>query len=1034
MAVVYAVHSGVPGRTRFKVAGLYLSGPLQEWIESGLRRVKKVFKASASKTTGNVLVHYESDLEESVLEQILKDLVEKFESASRSNPEASISTGRHPDDHSALRLAEPESFSGFHWPESIKSQMQRLRLWPADPPQGPWPLMERQAVLETLDTDPETGLSLPEAAERLRLYGANTLSEAGLRSKWSIFFDQFKSLPVALLGAAAGVSLCTGGIIDAAIIFGVVAANAVIGYITESGAEKTINSLRDKLDPETQVIREGKTMEIPAEGLVVGDIMVLKPGVYVSADCRLLIAGNITLDESLLTGESMPVSKTSAPLREPQNSLAEQNNMVFMGTLVTGGQGLAVVVATGAGSELGKLQAMLDQTQSPKTPIEKQLARVGDQLVLMCLAICGAVFLIGFLRGQGFLSMLRTSIALAAAAVPEGLPAAATTTFALGIKRMREDKVLIRNLEAVETLGSVQVICLDKTGTITHNRMSVTKFYAGGREIDFKNGTFLLNGREVESLRPDLRSLIRTSVLCNESCIDGGDRQNGWVLNGSPTENALIEMALASGLEVEGIRGKYQQTGINHRAENRLFMTTLHTRKNGGRMLAVKGSPEKVLEMCTSQKAGGQRVSLAETDRNDILRANQKMADQAMRVLGVAYAKYTPPEEPRGEQNLTWLGLIGMADPIRDGVRELIADFHRAGIETVMITGDQKATAYAVARELGLSRNGGLGVVDVSELSGENDGEFLKHSGKAQVYSRVSPAQKLSVVQELQRAGLVVAMTGDGVNDSPALKAAEVGIAMGRGGTDVARDVADVVLEEDDLEKLVIALRDGRTTHNNIKKSVHFFLSTNMSEIMVMSTALVFGLGAPLTTMQLLWINLISDIFPGLALSLEYPEPDVLDQPPRDPTAPLFSSRDYKRMVWESSVISASSLAAYGYGLARYGFGVRAASLAFNSLTISQLLHAVSCRSPHGTWFGKNRLKPNKYLNWALGGSLALQITAMFVPTLRSLLGLAVPTLADTAVLAGASLLPLAVNELTKPGALPKNTPQNLEEQQATAA
>jgi Ca2+-transporting ATPase len=692
-----------------------------------------------------------------------------------------------------------------------------------------------------------------------------------------------------------------------------------------------------------------------------------------------------------------------------------------MGTLVTGGQGLAVVVATGSATEVGRLQALLDETTSPQTPIERQLRHTGDQLVVICGAVCGIVFLIGFLRGYGFLQMVRTSISLAASAVPEGLPAAATINFALGIRNMKKHHVLLRHLQAVETLGAVQTVCLDKTGTITENRMSVLKVFAGNRSFSVDRGRFFLEGTPIEPLRHrSFSRLADACVLCNEVKIDGCGDSSEFMLSGTPTECALVELAAASGIDVVKLRETHRLIQINHRSENRLFMSTLHQGPQARNIFSMKGSPPEVLGLCRWHYRGGRVVPLTEQDRLRIETENQRMAGDALRVLGVAHKPVDGTGGSTLEEDLIWLGLVGMADPIRKGVRELIDVYHRAGIETVMITGDQGGTAYAVARELNLSQGEPLEILDSSQLAAVDPKVLQALAQKVKVYSRVSPAHKLKIVQALQASGRVVAMTGDGINDGPALKAADIGIAMGRSGTDLARDVADVVLEDDRLETLIIAVRDGRTTYNNIRKSVHFFLSTNLTEIMVMFAAMAGGLGFPLNVMQLLWINIISDIFPGLALSMEAPEPDVLDQPPRDPHAPLLSRRDFATMARESAVISASSLGAYGYGILRYGMGNKAGSIAFQSLTMAQLFHALSCRSERHSVFDAVRPPANPYLTLALGGSIALQVLTMIVPGLRGFLGLSPLGATDLLVVGGSAVLPFVVNETLK-GASRKN-------------
>ncbi|HID30486.1 MAG TPA: cation-transporting P-type ATPase, partial [Desulfobacterales bacterium] len=571
-------------------------------------------------------------------------------------------------------------------------------------------------------------------------------------------------------------------------------------------------------------------------------------------------------------------------------------------------------------------------------------------------------------------------------------------------------------------LGTVQTVCLDKTGTITWNRMTVVRIFSGMRRFGVLDGRVVAQDHTIDPEDcHELFQLLRVGALCNETQVeDNGSDVSGYVLRGSPTERALVQLATGIGIDVLGLRRRSSLLRIKHRAENSLFMSTLHSLSDGGRLLAVKGNPAEVLAMCARQLQDGEPILLTEEARLQIETENARMAGEALRVLGLAYLVQTSEDKIPLDRNLVWLGLIGMADPIRDGVKAVIKGFHGAGIDTVMITGDQSPTAYTVAQELDLSRGEPLEILDSSELTSVRANTMQALGQKVHVYARVSPADKLKIVQALQEAGGIVAMTGDGINDGPALKAADVGIAMGQSGTDVAREVADVVLEEDELETLMIAVKDGRTIHNNIKKSVHFFLATNLSEIMVMFTALTTGIGFPLNAMQLLWINIISDIFPGLALSLEAPEPDVLEQPPRHAHEPIFGSREYKRMALEAAIISASALGAYGFGLARYGGGARAGSLAFQTLTIGQLLHAISCRSERHSFLDKEKLPPNKYLNVALTGSLALQMLTMWVPGLRSLLGVTPLSLLDGLVIGGSALFSLAMNETTKKMSLVK--------------
>jgi Ca2+-transporting ATPase len=884
-----------------------------------------------------------------------------------------------------------------------------------------WHLMTAGAVLQTFHSSKATGLSLTSAQEHLQTYGPNLLPESEPRSGLEIFWEQLNSLPVGLLTVAAGISVFTGGLVDAAVIMGVVVINATIGYITESQSERTIHSLKSLVHPSAVVVRDQSVKEIRAEEVVPGDILVLKPGSYVTADSRLLEAHRLSVDESALTGESLPVSKITEPLTAPDLPLADRVNMVYMGTLVTGGQGLAVVVATGRFTEIGKIQALAGEAESPETPMERQLDQMGAQLVLVSGGVCALVFGIGLLQGYGFLEMLKMAISLAVAAVPEGLPTVATTTLALGILNMRKQHVLIRRLDAVETLGCVQTICLDKTGTLTLNRMSVVSTYVGMQRIHIADGIFTAGEEHIDPLAYDeLVKLAQVCVLCSETEIETQDGQ--YILKGSPTENALVHMAISAGVNILALREAHPVLNTQLRAENRNFMSTMHSVTPDSvdydsrlPLVAVKGSPSEVLAMCEWHIKDGVRVPLTDTDRLAIETENERMAGEALRVLGGAY-RYIDGEGKDAEvhDRLTWLGLVGMADPVRVGVKDVIEGFHHAGIDTVMITGDQSPTAYAIGKELSLGRNGHLEILDSTHLANVDPEVMKALAEKVQVFARVSPAHKLQIVQALQRAGKVVAMTGDGINDGPALKAADIGIAMGHAGTDVAREVADVVLEDDNLETMIVAISQGRTIYNNIRKSVHFLLSTNLSEIIVTSVAISAGLGHPLTAMQLLWINLISDIAPGLALALEPPEPDVLNQPPRNPEEPIIKPSDFRSIARESAVLSAGAFGAYGYGLVRYGMGAQASTLAFTSLTTGQLLHAITSRSEKHSIFDTTPLPPNPYLNAALIGSLGLQALSLVIPGLRSLLGITPIGLLDGVVIGTSAVLPFVINEATK--------------------
>ncbi len=1011
--MVRAVHTKVAGRGRFHVEGLRGSSSLKGQLEEHLVRQHGIFFATANTVTGNILVLFSPEEAHHAVADLLECVMASILGNEASHVPYQTGTAVQ---NSGMSFSERAALQGAEALTMLKRKVQQL-ISPIQPqPSHNWHVLTGEEVLAIVDSEPHSGISEKQVQHRLSRYGPNMLPESKPRSRWEIVAGQFASLPTALLAAAAGVSLITGAFLDAVIIMGVVAANAAIGYVTESEAEKTIQSLKNAVHPSAEVLRNGHVKTIPVEDVVIGDLLLLKPGTYVAADSRVLQAANLSIDESALTGESMPVYKRPRNLRLETMPIADRVNMVFRGTLVTGGEGVAVVVSTGGYTEIGKLQMLLDATFRPETPMERQLRIIGNQLVIASTAICGVVFLIGFVRGYGLLQMLRMGISLAAAAVPEGLPAAATINFAIGIRKMRRHNVLVRHLQAIETLGAIQTVCLDKTGTITENRMTVVSFMVNMERGEvLESGFASPKGPIPHPLKShEISHLASVCTLCNETIIKGIDANGDYELSGSSTENALIHFAIRTGIDVLALRKDHPLLKVNHRAENRLFMSTLHASPGGGRILAVKGSPAGVLELCRWQFRDGRRIALTEAERIQIETANERMAGEALRMLGVACALSRDGGMEDLESELTWVGLVGMADPIREGVLELIQAFHGAGMETVMITGDQSPTAYAVAKKLNLSRNDHLAILDSMEFTSVRPDVMEALVQKVHVFSRVTPAHKLQIVQAFQRAGKTVAMTGDGINDGPALKAADIAIAMGHGGTDVAREVADVVLEDDDLETLVIAVQNGRNTYKNIRRSVHFFLSTNFSEIMVMFTAMAAGIGFPLNVMQLLWINIISDIFPGLALSMGDPDPDVLKEPPRNPQAPLFTNADVKQMALASGAISAGAMGAEGVGSALYGMGPRATSLAFQSLTFGQLLHAISCRSETRGIFSKERPPSNAYLDLAVGGSIVLQVLTMVIPGLRNFLGVVRPSLFDAALIGAGAALPLVINESRK--------------------
>lgn len=1008
---VEPLHATVRGRARIRVPGLYHSNQLAHQLEQSLRAHPRVRTVSASARTGNVLVLFEQGLELDDVCRMLDGAIADQEGVLSLPPRGRRRTS---DSRMAalVTTAWRKARSGRHRSpgESDTDAEGQVIQVAFSEDETPWHTRTKEEIIAMLDSSGTDGLPGERLGDLLSRYGPNALPRAEQRSRMFLLLDQFKTLPVALLGVSAGVSVLTGGVLDAAVIGAVVVTNALIGFGTESQIERSIRSLSVIVPSNARVIRDGHTLEVSAENVVPGDLLVLSRGTRIVADARVLEAERLDVDESALTGESIPVTKQSAPIYKDDAPLADRTNMVYRGTVVTGGSGTAVVVATGLATELGRVHDLVSHARPPETPSQRELRVLSNQLVWAGASVCGAMFGIGMLRGYGLLQMARSSISLAVAALPEGLPTIAMTVLSLGVRDLRKRDALVRHLDAVETLGAPQIICLDKTGTITENQMSVVSVFAGGSRVE-------LASTEGESTDAELRAtegsaskrLLEVVALCNE--VELEKTKEGWQLHGSPTERALIDLVLANDMDVAALRKEYELKNMQLRSDDRNYMVSTHSLPDGRTLLAVKGSPDQVLSLCDRIHVGSSVRPLEEADHASVEAENGRMAGRALRVLGVAYCEPAKPDE---KEPLIWLGLVGMTDPPRSGMRKLIAEFHRAGIDTAMITGDQSATAYAIAKELHLARDGMLEILDSTHMEEVPPEVLSSLAQRVQVFSRVSPAHKLEIVQALQRAGKVVAMTGDGINDGPALRAADVGIAMGATGSEVAREVADVILERDDLESMIEAIKQGRTIHDNIRKSVHFLLSSNTSEILVMMGSISAGLGEPLTPIQLLWLNLITDIFPGLGLAVEPSEPDIMDRPPRGSDDPLLRRADFTRIIIEGALLAGGTLGSYAWALRRYGPGPKPGSVAFMTLTIAQLLHALSCRSEYRTIFDRELGPMNFPLKLGVGGSLALQLGAGHVPGLRSLLGMGRLGVSDWLAIGLGAGVPLLTNETLK--------------------
>jgi Ca2+-transporting ATPase len=982
------------GYLRIRLPRLYHSEPEKQSIEQALSDKPGISEVHANPLTSKILILFDAAI---APDAMLAELGVKHAANAAPAPALADENGNAPS-------------------KSLK----KLRMEKVQPGQASareetaWHLMPEADVATHFGTDVRTGLTSELANERLQ-QGLNLLPQKEVEPAYRLFLNQLKGLPVMLLGASAVLSVLTGGIAEAAVIVAVLGMNAGIGFVTERRAEETIASLSDLVDEVVPVIRDGQAMETPSSHLAPGDLLVLSAGVHVAADARLVQASGLMMDESALTGESRFVPK-SVPALPHAAPLAERHNMVYMGTAVAAGRGLAVISATGAATELGWVQALVANAEPPKTPIQRQLDDLGNRLVMVSSAICALVFVIGLLRGRGVLEMLKASISLAIAAVPEGLPTVATTSFARGLRIMRQKQMLIRKLQAIETLGAIHTICFDKTGTLTLNRMSVVAFETPTRMVKSGNGeTLTLVHASQRDVSPDIGRILEVCVLSNENAAT--EDLSSSLSNGSATENALLRFASDAGISIAEVRDKYPVLQTELRAEGRNYMTTVHAVQGSDRQLvAVKGSPLEVLDLCASFHDGDALAPLTEEWQARITTQNAAMAARQLRVLGFAYAEHSQAEViARDGRSLVWLGLIGMADPIRPDIDKVIAAFHRAGIRTAMITGDQRITAQSIGECLGLANRRDLHVLESDSLDNADPGTLRRLASEADVFARVSPGRKLQIVQALQAAGEVVAMTGDGINDGPALRAADIGIAMGLEGTNLARSAADVVLKDDRLETVLDSIRQGRTITKNIEKSLEFLISSNLSEILVVLGAVSITGSSALTPMQLLWINLLSDVLPAVALAAELPEGDVMRRPPRNPDDPLVGKRELLDYTRQGAWITGGTLSAYLYGLARYGAGPQSSGIAFNALMLGQLLHALSCRSRQPDATSGHEGGRSSMLNRAVGGSIALQVGANFVPFLSRLLGLGRGLgLADAAVIMAGAGVPFLFNEATK--------------------
>lgn len=851
---------------------------------------------------------------------------------------------------------------------------------------------------------PGKGLTNEEVRERLEQSGYNELSEKQGVPLVTLFLNQFKDFMVLVLMAATLVSGLLGEYLDAITIVAIIVMNGILGFIQEFRAERSLRALKELSAPYAKVLRDGAIQHLPARLLVPGDIVLVESGDRIPADIRFLETNALSVEESALTGESVPVSKLSQALSGDDIPLGDQKNIGFMGTMVTRGTAKGVVVRTGMATEMGKIADLIQNTEATETPLQHRLEQLGKILILVALGLTVMVVVAGIMHGQPVYGMFLAGVSLAVAAIPEGLPAIVTIALALGVQRMIRRKAIVRKLPSVETLGCASVICSDKTGTLTQNKMTVTHVWLGGDVMEVTgagyepHGNILSAGAPVDLRNnPMIRRLLQIGVLCNNAALieerPETKKKSGkesvkptWNIQGDPTDGALVVLGAKGGITATSMEGLYTRTAELPFDSERKRMSVI-VQHQGGRLLYTKGAPDVILENCSYILWDGKVIPFTSTLRQKVLAANEGMARSALRVLGLAYKELKSTEREESgetlENGLIFVGLTGMIDPPRPEVRDAITTCRRAGIKTVMITGDHQATAEAIARQLGMLPSGGR-CVNGQQLAAMSDEELEAAVDQIYVYARVAPEHKLRIVKALQRQGHVVAMTGDGVNDAPAIKASDIGIAMGISGTDVSKEASALVLSDDNFATIVAAIEEGRGIYENIRKFIRYLLASNVGEILTMFLAMMAGMPLPLVPIQILWVNLVTDGLPAMALGVDQAEKDLMQQKPRGSKENIFARRLGWKIISRGILIGVCTLAAFWIALQDTSAAnklVHAQTVAFATLVMAQLIHVFDCRSSRSI-FHRNPLQ-NKYLVLAVLSSLALMLGVVYIEPMQ---------------------------------------------------
>ncbi len=920
-----------------------------------------------------------------------------------------------------------------------------------------WHSLEVNKALDLLDSNADSGLTPEEVEQRLHKYGSNELEETGGRSAWEILLDQFKNIMLLMLIAVALISggldflaLQSGNLKpgevpfkDTIAILAIVILNGILGYVQEARAEKALAALKKLSSPHVRVIRSGRLLDVAGKDIVPGDVIFLEAGVQIAADGRLIEESNLQIRESALTGEAEAVNKQAVLILPEETSLGDRLNLVFQGTEVVQGRGKVLVTNTGMTTELGKIATLLQSVESEPTPLQQRMTQLGNVLVTGSLILVAIVIVGGVIAARGFSNLqelVEVSLSMAVAVVPEGLPAVITVTLALGTQRMVKRNALIRKLPAVETLGSVTTICSDKTGTLTQNKMVVQSVYTNNSSFRVTGegydptGDFQLNGQKVSvDQNPEIPAMLVACAVCNDSVLQQDKGQ--WIILGDPTEGALVTLAGKGGIEKDQWGSKLPRVAEFPFSSERKRMSVItqveeistgassltevdpaiaHMLNSEHYLMFTKGSPELILARSTQLYLGDKSAELTDAQRKQILAENDNMASKGLRVLGFAYKPLTevPPEnsDEASEQQLVWLGLVGMLDAPRPEVRAAVQECRDAGIRPVMITGDHQLTARAIATDLGIAKEGDRVLVG-QELQRMSDQELEQNVDLVSIYARVAPEHKLRIVQALQRRGRFVAMTGDGVNDAPALKQADIGIAMGITGTDVSKEASDMVLLDDNFATIVAATKEGRVVYTNIRRFIKYILGSNIGEVLTIAASPLLGLGGvPLTPLQILWMNLVTDGLPALALAVEPPEPDVMQRPPFSPKESIFARGLGSYMIRIGIIFAIISITlmwwAYQHTHAPEYTGDREAwkTMVFTTLCIAQMGHAIAIRSNNRLTIEMNPFS-NIFVLGAVVVTTILQLMLVYVPPLRDFFGTHYLNLQELGVCIGFSAL-----------------------------